>query len=328
MAEEFEFDPDEVTLVSKGDQPGEPGAQPGEPGGKGKLPKNMPTPDDVHEKIQQKMGQKEDTASGKPGDEGGPGMGPGAAGSPGSGGPLAMGAAKKRVGEVTPKMNWKALVRKMVASSQLATDLSYSKPSRRSVTGAAIGAALGAAAIKPGEKTVEEPVNKVLFVFDTSGSMWGYVPAALAEAQSLLKQVGKVNYPFGVMFFAGEHQSFVVNQGQNYYSPVESLRDISKPVPKNNQIRPWGDVLTQHGTGGTLFSPSMANELKQSIAQGYNIILFSDDDMVHPQNWPNFVDLWKSHKRNVFFVTTTQAVWREVCQKLGQYPDNFTSIQQ
>jgi len=344
MADKFVFDEDELEVVQppqkpspgegEGGEPGEPGAdepekdgREGKEKGSGKGPK-LPSPDEIHDKIQQKMDQRGDTPGRTPGgEEDGESMGPGKAGTPGKGGQLAIGSAEKRVKEAVPKMNWKALVRKMVSSSQLATDVSYAKPSRRSVTGAAIGAQLGAAAVKPGEKQVEEPVNKILFVFDTSGSMWSYVPVALAEAQSLLKQLGKVNYPFGVMFFAGEHKDFVVNQGQNFYAEISSLREISKAVPKTSQVRPWTNVLQQHGTGGTDFNGSIVSELKSSINEGYNIVIFSDSDILYGDNWTNFVNLWKSHKRNVFFISESQSTWRSMCQKLGQYPDNFSSIQ-
>jgi hypothetical protein len=338
MAEEFVFDPDEVELVSapkkgepgdgEGEGTGSPGdGKPSDKQGKGKGKSDLPSPDEIHERIQKKMEERGDTPGTSPGGEGEPSMGPGQAGSPGKGGALSIGAAEKRVKEAVPKMNWKSLVKKMVSSSQLATDVSYAKPSRRSVTGAAIGAALGAAAVKPGEKQTEEPVNKILFVFDTSGSMWAHVPVALSEAQSLLKQLGKINYPFGVMFFAGEHKNFVVNQGQNYYAEIPNLQELSKPISKGDQIRPWSNVLTQHGTGGTDFSSTIVSELNSSIAAGYNVVIFSDSDMTYGDNWKNFVNLWKSHKRNVFFISESQSTWRSVCQKLGQYPDNFSSIQ-
>jgi hypothetical protein len=299
--------------------------QEGKPGEKaGKKPKKVygPTPDEIHEKLKDKLENREERDSPPP-------PSPEQQSTSGSraSGDLTLGAAKKRVEDITPKMNWKALIRKMVSSSQLAIDTSYTKPSRRNITGAPIAAKLGAAAIKPGEVKRPVPVNKVLFVFDTSGSMWAAVPQALKEAETLLKQLGKVDYPFGVMFFAGDHENFVVNQGQNYYAPIANLSQLSQPVDKNKQIKGWNNVLQQHGTGATLFSGSMASQLSAAAAEGFNIMIFSDSDIVDDsQNWKQFLTMWKAHKRNVFFISDNEYTWRKAVKKLGQNTPNFSHL--
>ena len=286
-----------------------------------------PSPDEIAEKLKDQINDSNITPRpGTPSGRDDPRMGPGQAGSPGGAGALPLGSAKKRVEDIKPHMNWKQLIKLMVSSSQLATDTSYTKPSRRNITGAPIAAKLGAAAIKPGQVKRPVPINKVLLAFDTSGSMWGFVPTALKEAEMLLKQLGKVDYPFGVMFWAGSHESFVVNQGQDFYAPVDNLRQLNEPVDKSKQIKGWNNVLKQHGTGGTMFTPAMVSELSAAASDGFNILIFSDTDLLINQNWLNFLKLWKAHKANVFCVFNDEPSWRNAVKKVGQNTPHFTHL--
>ena len=282
-----------------------------------------PTPDEIHEKLKDKLKDKQERDPGTPG---GPTGLPGGKTSTRTPGDLTVGSAKKRLEDIKPKMNWKSLIKLMISSSQLAVDTSYVKPSRRNVTGAPIAAKLGAAAIKPGQVKRPVPLNKVLFVFDTSGSMWAAIPTALKEAQILLNQLGKVDYPFGVMFFAGDYENFMLNQGQDYYAPIGSLTELSQPVEKSKQVKGWANVLQQHGTGGTYFSSTIVSQLSHAASDGYNIMIFSDEGLLETENWKEFLALWKPHKRNVFCIFDTEQVWRQAVTKLGQNTPNFSHL--
>ena len=290
--------------------------------------KKLPSPDDVHKEIEKKMAGRGDI-SGNEGTEsdGETGLEDGIGrrgGGPGTEVMTILGS--KNYDNKKPEKSWKALIRKMIQSFTPAVDISYAKPSRRSVTGAAIGAALGASAVKPGEKTIEEPVIKMSLVFDTSGSMFGVVQQALREAESLLKQLGKSSAAFGVTYFAGNHVSFAVDIGQNYYAPVSNITDLTKPIPKDKKEKPWRKVLTLDATGGTVFGKSLAAELANAAGNGYNIMVFTGSDILEGDNWINFRNLFLKHKRNVFLIASDEKTWRQVCVKLGQYPATFSHL--
>jgi hypothetical protein len=163
-------------------------------------------------------------------------------------------------------------------------------------------------------------------VFDTSGSMSGTVQQALREAESLLKQLGKSSAAFGVTYFAGNHVSFAVDIGQNYYAPISNVADLTKTIPKDKKKKPWKTVLTLDATGGTVFGKSLSGELANAAGSGYNIMIFTDTDILVGDNWENFKNLFIKHKRNVFFIADSEGTWREVCKKLGQFPATFSHL--
>ena len=312
-------------------KPGEGEPKPGEGEGKEGGGKPGKTPDEIHKEIEAKMANRGDSGGkddegAKPGEGEGQGAKKSKGGTPGKEGLTGLGSKKDMLDNITPTMNWKTLIKKMVQSSTPAVDLSYAKPSRRSVTGAAIGAALGAAAVKPGEKTTEEPVIKLAFVFDTSGSMQGAVQKALKEAETLLKQLGKSSAAFGVTYFAGDHVSFALDVGQNFYAPLNNIKDLVKPIPKDKKRKPWRQVLTLAATGGTIFGASLAGELAATASMGFNVLIFSDSDILYGDNWKYFSSLYRAHKRNVVFIADGENTWREACEKLGQFPATFTHM--
>ena len=222
-------------------------------------------------------------------------------------------------------MNWKALIKKMVSTSVPAIDTTYTKPARRSVTGIPTAIQVGATAIKPGLKVREEKENKICLVFDTSGSMWGHVPTVMAEAQTLLGMVGKSKFPIMVVFFAGDSEWYKINLSQDSYQRIGGISDADKPMAADAK-KGWKTVLSLGGSGGTVFSDGLASDLGVLAGAGYNVMIFSDSDMLAASNWANLFILWKAHKQKVFYVANNEATWRTACKQAGQFPDNWSHL--
>jgi Putative metallopeptidase domain len=317
-------------------QPGE--SQPGEskPGeskpGDAKPGQAAPSQDDIHKDVENKMGKRKEIGSDqevqdaeKSKQNSKAAQGPGQAGSPGKSGMSDLESRANEIANIKPRMPWRALLRKMLSSSASALSPSYAKPARRSVTGITVAARLGAAAVKPGEKVIEEKHNKVCLVFDTSGSMWDNVPRILKEAQTLLGLLGKSKFPVGVIFFAGYAEYYEINLGANTWVKVNSAQDMGKTMPKNAN-RNYMELLSKGASGGTDFSSTLASNLTQLASQGYNIMIFSDSDMFAPHNWERLSELWSKHKANVFFVAESVETWKQAVQKLGQVPGTWTHL--
>lgn len=304
-----------------GDGPGQPGDEPGQP-----------SMDDVIKDIENKLGKRneigsdEEAKAAEEKQQKSKVSGPGRKGQPGAGSMSDLESRKSEIENIVPKMNWKSMIRMMVSSSTLAIDTSYAKPSRRGLTGMSVVAQTGKGAMKPGERVEEEKHNKIALVFDTSGSMHKSVIVALAEARKLLKQLGKVNYPITVVFFAGNAKWFQINMGQNSYWTISGPAEVTK-APDRSQIKTgYLDLLTKAASGGTEFTNALINQLGELAGKGYNVMLFSDSDLLHGRNFKGLVSLWSGHKSNVFMIWDSLETWRVACTTMGQVPKTFTHL--
>jgi hypothetical protein len=75
-----------------------------------------------------------------------------------------------------------------------------------------------------------------------------------------------------------------------------------------------------------MFTPAMVSELSAAASDGFNILIFSDTDLLDNQNWLNFLKLWKAHKANVFCVFNDEPSWRNAVKKVGQNTPHFTHL--
>lgn len=330
------FDPSEIELVAPPPPPGggpgggPPGDGPPPPGGDSKEGGPEIDIDEIHKQVEDKMARREEIGTEeelkqKDKEVRGPGTGK-STGKPGEGGAMDLKSREAEIIQIKPKFNWKTLIKNLVTASVPQTDLSYAKPSRRAVTGIAIAAQTGAGALKPGEKTLEENKAKLVFVFDTSGSMGGEVLRVMAEVRNLLKQLGKQNVDMGVVFFAGEHKQFVVNMGTDTYAQVANITDIGKPIPKGDTKKGYRHVFSLQADGGTQFTVKISNQLSELAAQGYNIMLFSDLDIVEAGNFANVKHIWQTHKDKMFLVAVDEPTFKAACDLLGVVPRTFTYL--
>lgn len=220
-----------------------------------------------------------------------------------------------------PMFGWKELIRQFVAS-QAPPEITYTRPSARSATQVDIARQLGAAAIKPGERPGED-IFKLLMVFDTSGSMSGAIGPALSETRALLsKMSASLDAAVGITFFASTPVFFAANLRDNKAWSVPSFNVMTKPVPANSK-RALDEVLKSSMSGGTDFNAGLAAELSTMAAKGYNIVLFSDTDLLYGDNWTNFVNLYKSHKQKLFFIADNSYSYNAIITKLGVQPKTF-----
>lgn len=319
------YNPNQKKGKGKGDGDGAGGDQEGQGRGQG----NTPSQDEIHDAIERKLSKKSEIGSDAEAaaaeeekaskQKGGP-----PSGTPGQGHLSDLESRKAEIEKITPKMNWKSLIKLMISSSTEKIDTSYAKPSRRGLTGISIAAQVGAGAIKPGERVQEEMQNKLVLILDTSGSMYDTIPVALAETHALLKQMGRNNHPITVCFFAGTAKWFQINLGNNTWGAITDMSELGQTMGKEKMKKDWKELLTSAGSGGTAFSSSMVSHLNVLLGQGYNAMLFSDSDMFYGSNWGNFTSVYTAHKNSVFWICDDLKTWRNACTKLGQVPKTFS----
>ena len=231
---------------------------------------------------------------------------------------------KKEV-EYSPKIGWKQLMKYMFQSPITTVDTSYTRPARSSVSRIPSAIQTGSMAVNPGERTREENYMKICLVFDTSGSMYSTITKALGEARSLIKQMNKPDIQIGIVFFSDAYRGFKADLLKNNYADISTIEELNKPMSKSVH-NGWENVLHLAGSGGTIFSTKLSNDLATLASQGWNVILFSDSDIMWDKNWSNFSSLWRSHKNNIHFIADDSELFKQCCAKLGIIPKTWTHM--
>lgn len=276
--------------------------------------------DDIYADLEQKFGNKKDTSGRQP-------TTPQKISSAG-GGSTTMGGPNKGREKIdkpaVPTYSWKELMSQFIMT-QKKPENTYARVSKRSITGVTTAVATGAGVVKPGERQDEEAF-KLLFVFDTSGSMGGVVGKALSEASSLVSQnFENVHAAMGVTFFADSPEHYAANLQDKAYWAVSSFNDLEKTPPAGGQ-RDINELFRMTLSGGTNFSTGLASELSIMASKGYNIIMFTDSDILIGSNWKVFLNFYKSNKRNMFLILNDRNTFDAVCKTLGSVPNTFGSL--
>ena len=301
----------------KGKGQGEPGDGQGEPGD-GSSGSGEPDIDSIYKDLENKFKGRGDSTGKEEAPERGPSTGQG-----GSDYSNTQNQNRERIDKpVTPAFTWKELMSQFVMS-QKRPESTYAKVSKRSITGVTTAVATGAGVVKPGERS-EEEAFKLLFVFDSSGSMYNAVQVALVEAQNLINQnFDNVDAAVGVTFFAGSPEYYAANLSDKNYWPVASFNDLDK---SSKLKRPIKELFSMRISGATNFSTALANQLGVLAGKGYNIILFTDSDILDGNNWKVFLNFYKNHKRNFFLILDSRHSFNAVCKQLGSVPNTFGSL--
>lgn len=276
--------------------------------------------DDIYADLENKFGNKKDTSGKAPQQP--QKIGQGGGGNTTMGGPN---QGREKVDKpAVPTYSWKELMSQFIMT-QRKPESTYAKVSKRSITGITTAVATGAGVVKPGERQDEEAF-KLLFVFDTSGSMGGIVNRALSEASTLVSQnFENVHAALGVTFFADSPEHYAANLQDKKYWAISSFNNLEK-TPGPGAERNIDELFRMTLSGGTNFSTGLASELSIMASKGYNIIMFTDSDILIGSNWKVFLNFYKNHKRNMFLILNDRNTFNAVCKALGAVPNTFGSM--
>ena len=157
--------------------------------------------------------------------------------------------------------------------------------------------------------------------------MTGIVDVALKEATGLINQnMENVHAALGVTFFANSPEHYAANLQDKSYWAIPSFNNLDK-TPAPGAERNIDELFNMRFSGGTNFSVALASELSIMASKGYNIIMFTDSDILIGSNWRVFVDFYKNNKRNMFLIVNNNATFDAVCKQLGSVPNTFGSLQ-
>ncbi len=239
-------------------------------------------------------------------------------GKPGSGG----GNANVGVDytKIMPTFNWKTLIARFLQTATTRTEETYAKPHRRNVSNLDIARQVGAGAIRPAEKPIEYGDVKLAFCFDSSGSMGDAIGMAFSNAVKLLSQPAFRKSTALVLKFSGSHDVFKCNFYTDKAAQVTGVADKPKAWPLSTK-----SVFSTHMAGGTAFSGGLITDISQAASKGYNVIIFTDGDVVHHDPYrENLVHLIKQFPKQMYVIFDERNTYISFRQKSNLSTPNVT----
>jgi hypothetical protein len=304
------------TDPTKGEKPGQAdpttGEKPGQDdqskgGASPNAPGNNPEkvdPDEIGERVKNKMQQGTTSPSSQSGQKDGK-----AANAVDQSGKMTdMIDRAAEVKNLKPKINWNTILSKALKSPAYIKGLDYGSIDPRAVSYVNVAKDLGSMPITPASKKTEILNQKICLVLDTSASMMYRYPQVLAEAKTIAAKTKEYNVC--VCMFSDTVGWFEVDVKNDRWWQLNSPNDFGKkPVTVNKK---WKTLLDKGSPGATIFSSQIAADLKKLCGEGFNVILFTDSDIVNSSvNWKNFMSIYKDYAKQLFYIVDTNNTWRQ-----------------
>lgn len=231
-----------------------------------------------------------------------------------------------------PKLPWQKIIKSFVSGATV-VDLSYTKPAKRNAGAPDELDMTGSSVVRPGYKELD-PIYKMCFVVDTSGSMYGVVDKALIEVQKLLSVLAKDAEPrFGLVFFTESAYYYSCNLQKGEAVRVNSFDELANP-PKNAAKLNLKDVLNSQYSGGTVFTRSMADQLKKLLKKDYNVCMFTDEGILEnwgkDNNWLNFLSVYTTAGKHLYLILKNNDNFNDLVKQMDvdpqKMPENITHL--
>ena len=224
--------------------------------------------------------------------------------------------------KIEPTFSWIEIIRQFVGSSQIEIEETRTKPARRGISGIHTAVQLGAGSLPPSEMQTDITKVKLCFVVDNSGSMGGVIEKTYSEIVNLFKINPKLrNVEFFLIKFSGDFYIYRASISKDSYMHVPNMNDQNGTWEKGLNVL-WNKTIG----GATNFSSEMTAELASLVSKKYNILIFSDSDIVSGANLEEVKKLFKLAKNGskVFTVFDSRESWLQFRQNSGFSTSNIT----
>lgn len=215
--------------------------------------------------------------------------------------------------EYVPQYRWAQLVKRLLPTNSPREEYSYSKISKKTVSCLKQLRESGVSSAKPGVLLTENEKKGIFFIIDSSGSVLKELEGVKEELLSMVR--GRLSRLLDVYIlkFDSRHKLFQVNLKRNSYKEIGGS---SFSVQNSVEVHYKGveNIFAEGGWGGsTNLSREVIERALGMWAAGYNIVLFSDTDIIHDkENYENLQELAKttSKRRNSFAIITTREAYK------------------
>lgn len=220
---------------------------------------------------------------------------------------------------ITPTFNWKTILKELITSTAKKVEETRRKPPRRVATGISVGAQVGSYALPASEVPLDEDEFKLLLILDSSGSMMEPMPIIFAEMDRLLKSANKQMSNLRLIRFSDTHAIYDINFKKKSTARISTHGE--KPTKWEHNLE---NLMTTSTSGGTVFTEKIFEETAAMVKDGYNVILFTDDDIVSGDNGAVFRKMYNTFKREFWSIFADQGSYARACEFLKTKPKNFT----
>ena len=217
-----------------------------------------------------------------------------------------------------PKMNWKQLLKKMVPSGLIQTE-TYAKPSRRTTSSMVSIAQTGSGVVKPGTKEESSDKRGLCFVLDNSGSTMDKIGEMQNDIMMLMaKEAKKINGTMYVLKFSNDVHYFKVDIKRKKYARITDVEDFIKTGSSNIKCdQPIKSLFSSSYGGGTELTAKITMAVKTLFAQKFNVILFSDSDIVAGHNGSQLKQIFKAGKKQLALIGCDKTDYKNYVDLLG-----------
>lgn len=223
--------------------------------------------------------------------------------------------------KVAPHHDWRSLLRLLLPSSSDKVEESRLKPSRRGISGLHVASQLGAGALPPSEIPLDLIEAKIGFCIDNSGSMSGSVQKVYSNIYNLLAtNEGLRNCEMTLIKFSDTHTNHKILFNGDKAARIVNILD--KPTKWDSKL---STVFKDHPGGSTNFTDGVLADLKKLLEKNYNILIVSDDDIIHGENYKILVSLLNSTTGRVFVLFDTKKNYEDFLRK-GNFTNFFVSF--
>jgi len=199
-----------------------------------------------------------------------------------------------------PKLNWKAMLKKMVPSGLEKTE-TYAKPSRRTTSSMVSIAQTGVGVVKPGTKESDSEKRGLCFILDNSGSTMGKIGEMQSDIMTLLqKESKKLNGEMYVMKFSNDVHYFKVDVKTKKYARITDVAEfISTGHSKVKCDTPIASLFKTTYGGATELTAKITMAAKTLFDLKFNVVLFSDVDIVAGSNATQLQQIFNFGKKQL-----------------------------
>jgi hypothetical protein len=223
--------------------------------------------------------------------------------------------ARREVQAVKPRYNWRALLDRLMRSSDT-TETTYQKVHRRNITSIDMVQKTGAAAVKPGEVVVPAQKVKLCLVIDSSGSMGTHIDKVLANAREASKQ-SSVAKTFIVCEFSDDYTFYRCTVSGSGGSAIKLKSASEADEGGGGTSFSLDHVFKEHQGGATNFTDDLAGQLEILLRKKYNVIVMSDSDMAEGANFATLKKLIKGHPSQFGAIFDGVGTYDSIVRQLG-----------
>lgn len=200
---------------------------------------------------------------------------------------------------VKPK-NWAALIKQFIDTSAPTTEENWTRPKWSHTMGAGGGSMPSSG--KPTERPTDLKKVKLAFCVDSSGSMSGVVAKVYANIEQILRSRPQLaNLVFTLVRFSSDVHIY---KGIFKTDKAVELKDVNENYSQMDLS--LKKVFHEHYGSVTNFDETLSTQLLKLLADKYNIIIFSDQDITSGSNLEELKKVLKSKTGKVFIIFDTR----------------------